>query len=165
MYCRNALLDIHVRAHQSLAGLLRHCRELTADELRRELPGFGYPTVHEQLEHVIGAEQYWMRVVRGTYVSRQESDEGDGRFPTVEALEQFRVVVAGETEDDLRNSTDEAWNEPREMLTWPDNRRILVPALILLRTQMHIYQHQGQVMAMCRTMGKPGPAGLDFPIV
>jgi uncharacterized damage-inducible protein DinB len=39
-----------------------------------------------------------------------------------------------------------------------------VPALIFVRTTVHIYQHQGQVLAMCRLLGRPGPGNLDFPL-
>ena len=55
MYSSIALLDMHERSQRSLRQLIEHCAELSAEELRRELPGFGYPTVQEQLLHVISA--------------------------------------------------------------------------------------------------------------
>ena len=56
MYNREILLDIHARAHESLRRLIVFCGNLTDDELRRRLTGFGFPTVLGQLEHTIGAE-------------------------------------------------------------------------------------------------------------
>jgi len=55
MYTPEALLDLQERTHRNLAALLDHCRELDAEQLNRELPGFGYPTVRLQLHHAIGA--------------------------------------------------------------------------------------------------------------
>jgi hypothetical protein len=56
MYNAATLLDIHTRAHESLRRLIVFCGNLTDDELRRPLTGFGFPTVLRQLEHTIGAE-------------------------------------------------------------------------------------------------------------
>jgi uncharacterized damage-inducible protein DinB len=160
MYNAAALLDVHERAHRSLQKLLRHCGELNPGEFERELPGFGYPSVRLQLEHVIGAEEYWISVVRARY----DGGEDSRQCPTVEALETYRRDVADVTAEYLHHASEAELNTPREMRTWPDNRRLLAPAHVILRTQTHIYQHQGQVLAMCRLLGKPGPAGLDFPL-
>ena len=160
MHTASALLDIHARAHRSLGKLLRHCAQFTEEELSRELPGFGYPNLLQQLNHVIGAEDYWFRVVQGSYTDGEE----DPGLATVPALEAYRARVAEATDSYLRRSSEEELNTSREMWTWPGRMRPLVPALVVLRTMAHIYQHQGQVLAMCRLLGKPGPSGLDFPL-
>ena len=160
MYSVAAVRDMHVRAHRSMERLIRHCGQLTTDELNREIIGFGYPTVRLQLEHMVGAEEYWVRVIRGRF----DENEADGEFPTLAAIESYRLRVAEETDEFLRSSTDEDLNEPREMLTWPKKLRTLTPAHIIVRTLTHIYQHQGQVLAMCRIIDRPAPAGLDFPL-
>ena len=67
MYNAATLLDIHTRAHESLRRLIVFCGNLTNDELRRPLTGFGFPTVLRQLEHTIGAEVYWHTVVTTGY--------------------------------------------------------------------------------------------------
>jgi hypothetical protein len=41
----------------------------------------------------------------------------------------------------------------------------VVPAHVLLRTQTHAYQHQGEIASMSRLLGQPFPAGLDFPLL
>ena len=63
MYNAQALLDVHTRAHESLRRLIVFCGALTHEELTRPLHGFGFSTVHRQLEHTIGAEVYWQTVV------------------------------------------------------------------------------------------------------
>lgn len=160
MYTPEALIDIHDRAHATLLKLLAHCRELTADELNRKLDGFGYVTIRLQLHHMIGAEEYWVGVIKGAF----NAEDNDDQFPTIAALEAYREQVAGITSGYLRGASADDVNTPRPVLTFQQVERTLMPAHIVLRTQMHIYQHQGQVAAMCRLLGKPIPAGLDFPI-
>jgi uncharacterized damage-inducible protein DinB len=160
MYDPAAILDLHKRGQRSLQKLLLHCGALSAEEWNRELPGFGYGTVRQQLEHMIGAEEYWVSVIRGRYAGGEDSTE----CPTMAEMESYRLRVAEETEEYLRQASEAELNTAREMRTWPDKLRALVPALVLLRTLTHIYQHQGQVLAMCRLLGQPGPAGLDLPL-
>jgi uncharacterized damage-inducible protein DinB len=160
MYTAQSISDMHERAHRSLSKLLEHCGQLEAEQLNRELPGFGYPCVRLQLHHVIGAEEYWVGVLRGSF--RAEDDEAD--FPTVATLEEYRARVVDATVAYLRQTSEADLNTPREMLTWQGQKRMLVPALVLLRPITHIYQHQGQVLAQCRLLGHPHPGGLDFPL-
>ncbi len=160
MYTTAAVLDMHERAHKSLERLIQHCGQLSVEEIDRELPGFGYPSIRRQLEHMIGAQEYWVRVIRGRYTE----DESAGEFPTVAAIESYRLRVANETDEYLNASSEDELNGAREMLTWPNKLRTLIPAHVVVRTLTHIYQHQGQVLAMCRLLGRPGPAGLDFPL-
>lgn len=159
MYTPEALLDLHERAHRSLRGLLDHCRTLSADELNRELPGFAYPTVRLQLHHAIGAQEYWLGVLHGVV----NVEDNDADFPTIDTLEAWRARVFAATEDYLHGVTTEALDTPRPHATWGGRVKIMAPAHVILRTQTHLYQHQGQVVAMCRLMGKQ-KGGLDFPL-
>ena len=159
MHTSVALLDLHERAHRNLTVLLGHCRGLSGAELNRELPGFGYPTVRLQLHHAIGAERYWIGVLQG----RIEVDEDDPAYPTVASLGACRGAVFAATEAYLRTASIEELNIARAMMTWGNRERVLVPAQVVIRTQTHLYHHQGQVTAMCRLLGKPC-SGLDYPI-
>jgi uncharacterized damage-inducible protein DinB len=160
MYTKEALLDLHERAHRSLRKLLAHCTQLSAESLDRKLEGFGYPTVRLQLHHVIGAEEYWIGVLQGKILA----DDNDADFPTVATLGTYRERVAHVTREYLEAVSQSELNTAREMITWQGTKRELVPALVVLRPLTHLYQHQGQVLAMCRLLGMPGPNGLDFPV-
>ena len=160
MYTPSALRDMHDRAHRSLQSLLQHCAGFSDEEFARELPGFGYPSLQQQLDHVIGAEEYWVSVVRGLFTG----DVDEIPHPTIAALETHRAAVAATTDAYLGEAQDAELNTPREMWTWPGKLRPLVPARVIVRTITHIYQHQGQVLAICRILGRPGPGGLDFPL-
>jgi uncharacterized damage-inducible protein DinB len=161
MYTPSALLDMHTRSQRSLRGLITHCGALSAEELARELPGFGYPAVRVQLAHLIGGQEYWIGVLQGRY----EVSEDEPLFANISEIEAYRQRVALVTAAYLESASEAELNTPRKMMTWPKTERELMPAHVVVRTLVHIYDHKGQVAAMCRTMGKPIPAGLDFPLV
>jgi uncharacterized damage-inducible protein DinB len=154
------LQDFHGRVHQSLSKLLEHSRNLTEEELNRELEGFGYPTVRLQLHHMIGAEKYWIGVLQG----RIDAEEDDHLYPTVEHLEAYREEVFAMTDAWLRGVSEDELRTTRPMMTWSGKELDLTPLHVFTRTQTHIFHHQGQILAMCRLLGKPGTGGMDYPI-
>ena len=118
-----------------------------------------YATIRLQLHHVIGAEQYWLSVIHG----RMDVDDDDSAYPTLAALSAFRERVAVATRAYIDGASTAELNTPRPMATWGGSERLLVPARVVMRTQTHVFQHQGQVVAMCRLLGSPA-SGMDFPI-
>ena len=159
MHTPEALLDLHGRAHENLAALLAHCRGVSQEEIDREFPGFGYPTVRLQLHHAIGGEKYWIGVLQG----RIDAEEDAPDYPTIASLEAYREQVFAVTEACLRAAAVEELNTARPMMTWGNRERVLVPAHVFMRTLTHLYHHNGQVAAMCRLLGRP-VKGLDYPI-
>jgi uncharacterized damage-inducible protein DinB len=159
VYTSEALADIHERTHQCLAKLVAHCGALPTPAIDRQLEGFGYPTIRLQLHHVIGAERYWVGVLQG----RMDADDDESSFPTLSALAALREKVALATQAYIRGASAAELNTPRKMVTWGGREQLLVPARVVLRTQTHVFQHQGQVVAMCRLLGSPA-SGTDFPI-
>jgi uncharacterized damage-inducible protein DinB len=171
MHTVAALTDIHARTHVSLAGLLDHCAGFSAEEVRRELDGFGYGTILLQLHHVIGAEKYWVGVLRGLMLGDAIEAEYDALAArgadSVDALREYREAAATTTRDYLAGCSDADVSTPREMSIWTpsgDSQVALVPADVILRTQTHVFQHQGQVAAMSRLLGRPVSDGLAYPL-
>jgi uncharacterized damage-inducible protein DinB len=160
MYTSEALLDLHERSHRNLNKMLEHCSQLNEEELNREIPGFGYPSVRLQLHHEIGAQEYWIGVLNGEI----RFDDNDADYPTIESLEAYRNKVYRLTEEYLHSASSVELNTERLMKTWDDKEHMLVPARVFIRTMTHIYYHNGQIYAMCKQMGKPAP-GTDFPIM
>lgn len=162
MYTPQSLRDIHERSHRSLAGLLAHCAKLNPGLIERELPGFGYATIRLQLHHVISAQEYWLGVLRG----RLDAKDNAADFAGIPELQQYRARIAAQTAAWLERADAAELNTPRKFSVWSPNgnvERTLTPAHVVLRTQTHIFQHQGQVTAMCRLLGMP-VNGLDFPL-
>jgi len=86
-------------------------------------------------------------------------------LPDVPALEVFRAQTAAITREYLERATESELNTAREMTTDPGETRVLRPADIIVRIVTHIFNHQGQVLAMCRTLGKPNEqVDLDYPV-
>ena len=51
------------------------------------------------------------------------------------------------------------------MISDPGQTRLLRPADVVMRLVTHIFNHQGQVLAMCRSMGKANATvDLDYPV-
>lgn len=161
MYSAETLLDIHERAHESLRRLIVFCGNLTDSELRRALTGFGFPTVLGQLEHTIGAEVYWQTVVTRGYTEEATMPS----LPDLAAMEAFRAMTASATRAYLERASEAELNSPRHMISDPGQTRLLRPADVIMRVVTHIFNHQGQVLAMCRTIGKPNDKhSLDYPL-
>jgi uncharacterized damage-inducible protein DinB len=161
MYNAESLSDIHARAHESLRRLIVFCGNLTDDELRRPLTGFGFPTVLRQLEHTIGAEVYWQTVLTRGYT--EEATLPD--LPDAAAMEKFRRQTASVTRSYLDRASEAELNSPRQMISDPGHTRVLRPADVIMRVVTHIFNHQGQVLAMCRTIGKPNAKDdVDYPV-
>jgi uncharacterized damage-inducible protein DinB len=161
MYNPATLLDIHARAHESLRRLIVFCGDLTDDELRRPVNGFGFPTVLGQLEHTIGAEVYWQTVVIRGYTEEATLPP----LRDVVAIEAFRQQTESTTRSYLERASEAEVNSPRVMITDPGATRLLRPADVIMRIVTHIFNHQGQILAMCRSIGKPNEQiDLDYPI-
>jgi uncharacterized damage-inducible protein DinB len=161
MYDAATLLDVHARAHESLRRLIVFCGELTEDELRRPLTGFGMPTILRQLVHTIGAEVYWQTVVTRGYTEEATLPP----LPGVAAIEAFREQTASVTRSYLERASESEVNSPRVMISDPGETRLLRPADVIMRIVTHIFNHQGQVLAMCRSIGKPNEQiDLDYPV-
>jgi uncharacterized damage-inducible protein DinB len=161
MYDAETLTDIHRRAHESLRRLIAFCGELTDEECRRTIPGFGFPTIHRQLAHTIGAEVYWQTVVTRGYSEAAELPA----LPDLIAIEAFRQRTAAATQAYVAEASVAELNSTRQMVSDPGETRLLRPADVILRVVTHIFNHQGQVLAMCRALGKPNEThDLDYPL-
>jgi uncharacterized damage-inducible protein DinB len=161
VYNADTLRDIHQRAHESFRRVIAFCGELTEEELRRPLAGFGFPTILGQLEHTIGAEVYWQTVVTRGYTEEAELTA----LPDLVAIEAFRQRTATVTQAYLGGASEAELNSRRQMISDPGQTRLLRPADVIMRVVTHIFNHQGQVLAMCRALGKPNEKhDLDYPV-
>ena len=86
-------------------------------------------------------------------------------LPDAAALEAFRQQTAFVTRSYLERVSEVELNSRRQMISDPGQTRVLRPADVIMRVVTHIFNHQGQVLAMCRTMGKPNDTDdLDYPV-
>ena len=86
-------------------------------------------------------------------------------MPDLAAVEKFREETAAITRAYLEAATEAELNTVREMVSDPGQTRQLRPADVIMRVVTHIFHHQGQVLAMCRSVGKPNDThDLDYPV-
>ncbi|MCC7123643.1 MAG: DinB family protein [Acidobacteria bacterium] len=161
MYTAAVLTDIHARAHESFRRLIAYCGTLPGPNLVTPVPGFGFPTILKQFEHTIAAELYWQTVlIRGYHEEATLPD-----VSTLAAIEAFRQHVAATTRTYLSGASEAELNTCREMTSDPGITRVLKPADVILRIVTHVFNHQGQILAMCRVLGKPNETvDVDYPI-
>jgi len=173
MFTPEALLDMHRRTHVGNINLLNHCRQFSAEELTRELPGIGFPTLQRQLYHMIDAELYWQLVLLRYFESTSETTEemeakwGPQNFMSIDALEAHRAWIAARTVEFLNGSTAESLATPANYGVDPGIEEVQVPELVILRIITHYFHHRGLTMAMCRMLGRPVPesrSNTDFPL-
>ena len=139
---------------------MEHCRKFSAEEQSTEHPGFGYPSLIEQLRHIIGAEDYWFSVLQGNW----DIEDHAAACNTVAELEERRGIVANQTTDYLMNITDQDLDKLDEYATWPDaTLRELLPSMVIMRVISHHIHHRGQAVAICRILRNPAPT-MDFPV-
>lgn len=158
MHSSASLLDIHERSHRGLIQLIAHCAEFSTEQFVQEIEGFGYNTLQRQLCHIIGAEMYWFGVLQG----RMDTEDRESQNPKASDLANFHLEVFADGQAYLKESSAETLNTPAELTTWGPKQMTLVPAHVVLRTQMHLFQHQGQMTAMCRLLGRPINK-IDYP--
>lgn len=157
MSTASLLLDMHARTHACLVRTLDHLAGLDPALLDREAGGFAYPTLHGQLHHVIGAEEYWVGVLEGDVRIGTEPEDVAGAA----GLAAYRDRVAAVTAAHLRDAPD--LDAVRTVTTWRGEPLAVAPRHVVLRVLTHAHHHLGQVQAMLRGMGHPLGA-LDFPL-
>ena len=150
MYTTVGLTDLHRRTQHCFKVLLDHLDRFPADKLTEPLEGFGFPTLKEQFLHIIGAEHFWLGMLKGKPGQRWKDDE----VQTVSALRDLLGRVAGETMDYLAELDDEALNQRIE-LVFPDGSFHSTPGLVMVHVVTHGFHHKGQIAAMCRILGHP----------
>jgi len=153
MFTPEGIHKLHHWTHESLTLLLEHLSTLPPDACAKELPSFGFNTIHKQMIHIFNCEGFWISILQGSdYADRDPAD-----FPTISDVVGFQQETSLRTHQYLSTLTDEQLNTEAE-LHFPDgDRAVRTPALILHHMLTHAFHHKGQIVAMCRELGHPAP--------
>ena len=153
MFTLDGIRKFHRWTHASLSLLLDHVSTIAASDYAKELPGFGSPTVRQQVIHVFNCEGFWIHLLRGLPFR----DRTVVNCPSAADARLLQQEVSRETLAYLSGLSDEQLNAQTE-LHFPDGDvAIRTPALILHHVLTHAFHHKGQIVAMCRTLGHPAP--------
>ena len=151
MFTLDGIRKFHTWTHASVGLVLDHLGTLPAADYAKELPGFGYPSLHAQVVHVLGCESRWVHRLQG----RPTGNWNPAQWPAVADARALQSEIARRTLDYLSGLTDEQLNA-NTTLHFPDgDTAIRTPALVLHHVFTHAFHHKGQIVAMCRLLGYP----------
>jgi len=133
--------------------VLDHLSTIPASAYAEEAPGFGFPTLREQVIHIFNCEGFWIHTIQGlTYRDRNTIDcssLADARLLQRETGDLTLAYLAGLTDQQLNSSTE---------LRFPDgDTQVRTPAFVVHHVLTHAFHHKGQIVAMCRALGHPAP--------
>lgn len=149
----DGIRELHHWTHASLDLVLDHLSRIPADCYSKDLPGFGFPTLRQQVIHIFNCEGIWVQTLqRQLHIDRTAAD-----CPTVPGAKLLQQETGGRTLAYLSSLTDQQFNTATE-LRFPDGDiAVRKPSFILHHILTHAYHHKGQIVAMCRSLGYPAP--------
>jgi uncharacterized damage-inducible protein DinB len=153
VFTLDGVLKFHGWTHSSLNLLLDHLSTIPASEYGKELPGFGFPTLHKQVIHIFNCEGFWIHTLQGL----QYVDRNPAEYPAVADARLFKQEVNRRTQAYLSSLTDRQLNSDTELHFPGGDNAVRTPALILHHVLTHAFHHKGQIAAMCRELGYPAP--------
>ncbi|SPE21690.1 hypothetical protein SBA5_320064 [Candidatus Sulfotelmatomonas gaucii] len=153
MFTLDGVQKFHSWTHASLNLLLDHLSTLPTSDYVKELPSFGFSTPQKQVIHIFNCEGFWIRTLQGLqYVDRDPTecpDVADARLLQQQVNRQTRAYLSSLANQQLNTNTE---------LHFPDgDHAVRTPALVLHHVLTHAFHHKGQIVAMCRELGRPAP--------
>jgi uncharacterized damage-inducible protein DinB len=153
MFTKQAVTTLHSEMHRRLDDLLNHAEQLQPGAFLENIPGFGRPSLRDQLVHIVATERYWVSAVQGLSMPhwdyKQFKDVESVRAAKREALLATTTYLNNISETDLNTTLR---SQPPD---WMGPLRS--PAFILCHVITHTFHHKGQVVAMFRLAGHPAP--------
>jgi uncharacterized damage-inducible protein DinB len=153
VFTLDGIRKFHAWTHACLYLLLDHLATIDNADYRREVPGFGFATVHRQVIHIINCEVFWVDLLRGV----PSADHDPAQFPLVADARRLLEEVGRQTSRFLSELTIEQLNSTRELHFSDGDTARRTPAFVLHHVMTHAFHHKGQAVAMCRVLGCPAP--------
>lgn len=153
MFTLDGIRQLHRWTHASLGLVLDHMSTMPPDDYGKEVPGFGFRRLREQVIHILNCEGFWVHTLQRAPFT----DELPARRPTVSDARALESDISANTMVYLSGLTDGQLNTETE-LHFPDGDvAVRTPALVLHHMLTHAFHHKGQIVAMCRLLGHPAP--------
>jgi uncharacterized damage-inducible protein DinB len=153
MFTLEGIRKFHAWTHESLALLFDHLAVLPADDYTKELPGFGYASVHAQVIHLLGCEARWVRRLQVKPIG----DWDPALWPSIAEARSLQREVTTQTLAYLSDLTNQQLNASTTLHFSDGDTALRTPALVLHHVLTHAFHHKGQIVAMCRILGYPAP--------
>jgi uncharacterized damage-inducible protein DinB len=153
MFAKSGIIELHAVIHDRLDLLLSHVATVPDDLCRKEISGFGQPSIRKQLVHILNCEEFWTHSLQ----NKAFADWPEEDFPTMTDLHGAKDRTRKATQAYLDDLTEEQLNTTlaKRPVDWGGELRS--PAYILLHVITHAFHHKGQIVAMLRIVGCPAP--------
>ena len=153
MFTVDGIRRFHGWTHACLNLVLDHLSTIPADDDVREVPGFGFPTLRQQVIHIFNCEAFWVHTLQGLpFIDRSQNS-----CPALSDAKCLKEEVSAGTIAYLSGLTDRQLNSNTE-LHFPDGDiAVRTPAFVVHHVLTHAFHHKGQVVAMCCALGHPAP--------
>jgi uncharacterized damage-inducible protein DinB len=153
MFTKSGITELHRATHESLDILLRHVATVPDHLLRQPLAGFGFPTVWNQLIHILTVEEGWVHDLQ----YKEFPGWGEENCPTMTALQSEKTRLRDATRAYIESLSEAQLNT--KLAQRPEGwfGELRSPAFTLLHVITHTFHHKGQVVAMLRLLGHPAP--------
>jgi uncharacterized damage-inducible protein DinB len=150
MFIKQGIRSLHQWCHGCLDVIFNHAASLPAGMWTKELPGFGFSSIRDQLTHILECEEDWVGRLQGRVF--QPGAPAD----SLVLLQNTKQRVFAGTAAYLEQLTETQLNTEIQIEPdLPGPRR--TPAFILHHVITHSFHHKGQVAAMFRLLGHPAP--------
>jgi uncharacterized damage-inducible protein DinB len=153
MFNREGIRTLHGVTHDRLDLLLDHVAKLPPADFVRELQGFGFASVRDQLAHLLGAEERWVHRLQSLPMPKWVNAD----YQTAESIRPAKARVKAATVAYLDRLPESELNATLAHRPPNWNGDLRSPAFILHHVITHAFHHKGQVVAMCRLLGHPAP--------
>jgi uncharacterized damage-inducible protein DinB len=153
VFTLDGMRQFHQWTHACLDRLQDHLVTIPVADYTKELSGFAFPTMREQVIHLFNSEGFWIHALQGL----SYTDGTPAEFPDAPSVRRLQHELSRQTLAYLASLTDQQLNSDTE-LCFPDGgREVRTPALVLHHFLTHAFHHKGQIVAMCRVLGRPAP--------
>jgi len=133
--------------------MLDHITALPEGSYNTRLNGFGFPTIGEQVIHILQCEALW--------IHRAQAIPFDGwSLSDCQIIQDARGLqekVRSETLAYLSSLTNQQLNEEITLHTSDGFKITCTPAQLMHHVLTHAFHHKGQIVSMCRILGHPAP--------
>ena len=151
MFTVEGIRKLHGWTHESLGVLLDHLAMMPEADYGKSMDGFGFSTVRGQVIHLLNCEGFWVHTLQGQFYV----DRAAEAVRTVDDARQLERETMARTEAYLSGLTDAQLNSDQELRFRDGDTTMRTPALVLHHMLTHAFHHKGQVVAMCRLLGRP----------
>jgi uncharacterized damage-inducible protein DinB len=151
MFTVEGVRKFHGWTHASLDLVLDHLSTIPANDYVKDVSGFGFRTLREQTIHIFNCEGFWVHTLQGLPYANGTLEE----CPALADVRRLQHEVSRSTNAYLSTLTNQQLNADTELHFSDGDVAVRTPALILHHVLTHAFHHKGQIVAMCRALGRP----------